>query len=95
MVEAVRNTLADPALDQAFVAEAVLLPTESFIGDQMKVVDPEAIHHGARGAATADSARSWSRNGAAAYAATAANRFEYVAGAPRARGGCARSRSAI
>ena len=44
VVEAVRDTLTDPALDPAFVAEAVLVPTESFIGDQMKVVDPDAIH---------------------------------------------------
>ena len=28
---------------QAFVAEAVLLPTEGFVGDQMQIVDPEAI----------------------------------------------------
>ena len=31
-------------LDAAFVGEAVLLPTESFIGDQAPVVDVEAIH---------------------------------------------------
>jgi aminopeptidase N len=39
----VRNTLEDEALDPAFIAEAVLLPSEAFIGDQMPVVDPEAI----------------------------------------------------
>ena len=43
VIAAVANTLADAALDLAFVAEAVLLPSESFIGDQMKIVDPEAI----------------------------------------------------
>ncbi len=43
VIAAVANTLADAALDLAFVAEAVLLPSESFIGDQMAVVDPEAI----------------------------------------------------
>ncbi|HEX8484425.1 aminopeptidase N [Sphingomonas sp.] len=43
VVAAVRNTLADPMLDRAFVAEAVLLPSENFIGDQMPLVDPEAI----------------------------------------------------
>ncbi len=43
VVAAVANTLADAQLDRAFVAEAVLLPSESFIGDQMAVVDPEAI----------------------------------------------------
>jgi len=41
---AVSATLADPALDPAFVGEAVLLPSESFVGDQMAVVDPDAIH---------------------------------------------------
>jgi aminopeptidase N len=44
IIDAVGATLADPALDPAFVAEAVLLPTESFIGDQMLIVDPEAIY---------------------------------------------------
>jgi len=44
VVRAVARTLADPALDRAFVAEAVLLPSESFVGDQMATVDPEAIH---------------------------------------------------
>jgi len=44
VVRAVSETLADPALDRAFVAEAVLLPSESFIGDQMATVDPDAIH---------------------------------------------------
>ena len=43
VIEAVGATLADPHLDPAFIAEAVLLPSESFIGDQMLVVDPEAI----------------------------------------------------
>ena len=43
VIAAVATTLADTDLDLAFVAEAVLLPSESFIGDQMAVVDPEAI----------------------------------------------------
>jgi aminopeptidase N len=43
VVAAVRGTLADAALDAAFIAEAVLLPSESFIGDQLAIVDPEAI----------------------------------------------------
>jgi aminopeptidase N len=43
VIAAVANTLANIDLDLAFVAEAVLLPSESFIGDQMKIVDPEAI----------------------------------------------------
>jgi aminopeptidase N len=44
LVDAVARTLADPALDAAFKGEAVLLPTESFIGDAADVVDVEAIH---------------------------------------------------
>ncbi len=43
VVAAVADTLDDPALDRAFVAEAVLLPSENFIGDQLAEVDPEAI----------------------------------------------------
>ncbi len=43
VIDAIGATLADEALDPAFIGEAVLLPTESFIGDQMLVVDPEAI----------------------------------------------------
>ncbi|WP_375397626.1 aminopeptidase N [uncultured Sphingomonas sp.] len=43
VIEAVRRTLEDPALDPAFVAEAVLLPSDSFIGDHLATVDPEAI----------------------------------------------------
>ena len=44
VIEAVRNTLTDPALDAAFIGETMLLPSESFIGDQMPVVDPSAIN---------------------------------------------------
>ncbi|WP_426166598.1 aminopeptidase N [Sandarakinorhabdus sp. DWP1-3-1] len=47
LVAAVAATLADGEagrLDAAFVGEAVLLPTESFIGDQAKVVEVENIH---------------------------------------------------
>jgi aminopeptidase N len=47
LVAAVAATLAAGragTLDAGFVAEAVLLPTESFIGDQAAIVDVEAIH---------------------------------------------------
>jgi aminopeptidase N len=44
VVDAIRETLGDAALDAAYIGEAVLLPSESFIGDQMGVVDPEAIY---------------------------------------------------
>lgn len=44
VIDAIRRTLGNAELDAAFVGEAVLLPSESFIGDQMTVVDPEAIY---------------------------------------------------
>ncbi len=43
LTAAVAATL-DSGLDPAFVGEAVLLPSEAFIGDQMASVDPDAIH---------------------------------------------------
>ena len=43
VIDTIARTLEDPGLDWAFVAEAVLLPSESFVGDQMRTVDPEAI----------------------------------------------------
>ena len=43
VIEAVATTLNGRAADPAFVAEAVLLPSEAFIGDQMVTVDPDAI----------------------------------------------------
>lgn len=44
VIEAIRNALTDPALDPAFVAEAIRLPSEAYLGDQMQRVDPDAIH---------------------------------------------------
>ncbi|MGK2909447.1 MAG: aminopeptidase N, partial [Sphingobium sp.] len=44
VIAAIRDTIADAALDDAFIAEAIRLPSESYIGDQMLVVDPDAIH---------------------------------------------------
>ena len=43
VIEAVAQTLAGRTGDPAFVAEAVLLPSEALIGDQMETVDPDAI----------------------------------------------------
>ncbi len=43
VIAAVARTLDNADLDPAFIAEAVMLPSESFIGDQMAVVDPDAI----------------------------------------------------
>ena len=41
---AFRATLADTALDPAFVELALTLPSESVIAEQMEVIDPQAIH---------------------------------------------------
>ncbi|MCW3846373.1 aminopeptidase N [Sphingomonas sp. LB-2] len=76
VIEAVRNTLTDAALDRSFIAEAVLLPSDSFIGDQMAVVDPEAIFT-AREALRHALGKSLEAEWRAAYAAVRANRFEY------------------
>ncbi len=43
VIDAIGQTLTGAASDPAFVAEAVLLPSEAFIGDQMVTVDPDAI----------------------------------------------------
>ncbi|MGN6269967.1 MAG: aminopeptidase N [Sphingomonas sp.] len=76
VIEAVRNTLGDAALDPAFVAEAVLLPSEAFIGDQMPVVDPERIFT-AREALRRDLARALGREWGAAYDAAAGEAYAY------------------
>jgi aminopeptidase N len=82
LIDAVRNTLDNDALDPAFVAEAVLLPTEGFVGDQMLVVDPEAIF-AAREALRTDLGQALSEQWRAAFAAHQANAFVY---SPRAKG---------
>jgi len=51
LVEAMRQTLADADRDPAFAAEALVLPSELTLADEMKTVDPDAIHtvrHNAR-----------------------------------------------
>src|SRR3954468_23544520 len=84
VVEAVRKTLASETLDPALVAEAVLLPTESFVGDHMERVDPEAIH-AAREALRAELGRTLEEAWRGAYAANRANRYEYSPAAKGAR----------
>jgi aminopeptidase N len=84
LIDAVRNTLTDPSLDRAFIAEAVLLPSDSFIGDQMAVVDPEAIFR-AREALRADLGNLLEAEWRAAYEGARANRFEYSPAAKGAR----------
>jgi aminopeptidase N len=83
VVEAVRRTLGDESLDPAFIGEALLLPTESFVGDHLLVVDPEAIAR-ARDGLRERLGRELEGAWRAAYARTAANRYEY---SPAAKGG--------
>ncbi len=82
VIAAVERTLADPSLDPAFVAEAVLLPSEAFVGDQMLVVDPQAIHT-AREALRAALGTRLEADWRGAYGAARANRYEYT---PPAKG---------
>jgi aminopeptidase N len=82
VIEAVRRTLASD--DAAFIAEAVLLPSEAFVGDQLEQVDPDAIHR-AREALRVDLARTLEGEWRAAYARTHANRYEYAPAAKGAR----------
>ncbi|MFM9977695.1 MAG: aminopeptidase N [Sphingomonadaceae bacterium] len=84
LVDAIGATLADPALDPAFVAEAVLLPSEAFIGDQMLVVDPEAIAT-ARDALRAAIGHAHADQWRALYEQHRALRFEYSPAAKGAR----------
>ena len=44
LADAVHNTLAGADADPAFAAEALVLPSESVVADQMEIADPEAIH---------------------------------------------------
>ena len=44
LVKAFRGILSDEAADPALLAEAVTLPDEDFLADQMKVVDVDGIH---------------------------------------------------
>jgi aminopeptidase N len=43
-VDAMRKILADDTLDPAFREQALLLPSETMVADQLDVVDPLAIH---------------------------------------------------
>jgi aminopeptidase N len=44
LAEAVEATLAGSGRDPAFAAEALTLPGEGFVADQMEVAEPELIH---------------------------------------------------
>jgi aminopeptidase N len=47
--DAFGRLLADAAKDPAFAAEALALPSEGYIAEQMEVVDPDAIHSARNG----------------------------------------------
>ena len=44
VIEAVRSTLQSHALDLAFKADAILLPTEALLAERVELVDPARIH---------------------------------------------------
>ncbi|MCL2430440.1 MAG: aminopeptidase N, partial [Alphaproteobacteria bacterium] len=44
LIEAIAATLAHSDADPAFAAEALSLPSEAFVADQMEIADPDAIH---------------------------------------------------
>ncbi len=82
VIEAVKDTLHNPALDPAFKAEAILLPSEAFIGDQMLVVDPEAIAK-SREALRVALGKALHSDWRAAYAENAGGAYVY---SPQAKG---------
>ncbi len=43
-IDAIRRVLETSAADPAFAAEVVGLPSETFLAEQMEVVDPDALH---------------------------------------------------
>jgi aminopeptidase N len=43
-IDAVGRVLGTGALDPAFAAEALVLPSETYVAEQMAIVDPDAIH---------------------------------------------------
>ena len=84
LIEAVRRTLTDSALDDAFTADAVTLPSESYLGDQMSIVDPDAIH-AAREKLRRKIGQRLDAEWRAAHARTAANGFSLSGAAKGAR----------
>jgi aminopeptidase N len=66
LVTALRCILADTDRDPAFAAEALALPSETFLADQLAVVDVDAIH-AARESARVELGRALSMELASAY----------------------------
>lgn len=44
IISAFKNTLTNPNLDKALIAQAITLPSESYLADQCDIVDVDAIH---------------------------------------------------
>jgi aminopeptidase N len=44
LADAFASILADPALDPAFVAQALMLPSETYVAEQMAEIDVDGIH---------------------------------------------------
>ena len=84
VVAAIRDTITNAALDPAFVAEAIRLPSEAYLGDQMAVVDPDAIH-AARDALQQRIGRELEREWRDIHAKTRANAFALSPAAKGAR----------
>jgi aminopeptidase N len=70
LVTALRRILADADRDPAFAAEALTLPSEAFLADQLAVVDVDPIH-AARESARVELGRALSMELASAYVALA------------------------
>ena len=47
-INAFRKTLENTAMDKAFLAMALVLPSETYLADFMEVIDPTAIHEARR-----------------------------------------------
>ncbi|MBT2188567.1 aminopeptidase N [Sphingobium nicotianae] len=84
VIDSIRGTIADAALDRSFVAEAVRLPSEAYLGDQMQVVDPDAIH-AARDALQREIGVALQKEWRAIHAECARNGFSLSADARAAR----------
>jgi aminopeptidase N len=66
LIAAMRRTLADADRDAAFAAEALSLPSEAFLADQLAIADVDAVH-AVREAARATIGRALRGEFAAAY----------------------------
>ncbi len=45
LVDAIAKIINDDTLDKALIAEIITLPSETYLGEQMAIIDVDAIHH--------------------------------------------------